>query len=237
MDTLSEMRGAVQSDLTAGAESTFYDPTSIDLAINRAYRKIGAKHYWPELKDSKKTTTQANQNYYDYPSTWKSNSIWKLVINDIRYGESPDGSPLSFDDYLNWKEDEPNSTDKRWANQWRRYFASPTPTTAGLVICIWGYETTTTLTEDKDDTVFSYHAQNLNEAIVLEASAILKAKGDLEKAGEFRSLEAKGIVADAWKIIEKSNAKYEKDYPMFEVPDYFGSGGGTDLRGRFRTIV
>src|SRR3990167_4079408 len=124
MDTLANIRAAIQDDLTVGDESTLYSPSHIDRAINRAYRKVAGLFSWPELMDAKKTSTQANQEFYDYPTNWRSNSIWKLTIldsngKDDRYGEDPDGSPLSFDDYLNWKEDNPDSTDKKWANQWR----------------------------------------------------------------------------------------------------------------------
>jgi len=234
MDNLGELRRAVQSDLTVGDESTLYSPTTIDLAINRAYRKAGSLFPWPELADSKKTTTQASQEYYDYPSTWRSNSIWKLEVDGERYGEDPDGSPLSFDDYLNWQEDYPDSTDKKWANQWRRFFFSPIPTVADLVICIWGFMVTETLVEEADVTIFSYSMTECNEAIVLEAVAILKAKGEQEKAGEFRSLEAKQILAVAWGKIAREQSKYEKIYPSFDVPNFFGpTQDGTDMTGRF----
>ena len=236
MDTLVQMRTTAQSDITVGNESTLYSPTTIDLAINRAYTKAGALFPWPDLMDAKKTTTQANVEYYDYPSNWRSNSIWKLRVNYERYGEDPDGSPLSFDDYLNWKEDYPDSTDKKWANQWRRYFISPTPTVADLPICIWGQMVTETLVDNDDVTIFSYSMPECNEAVVLEAVAILKSKGEQEKAGEFRSAEAKQILAVAWGKIRTENAKYEKNMPMFDVPDFFsGNGIGTsvDMTGRF----
>jgi hypothetical protein len=234
MDTLADIRIAVQDDLTVGDESTLYSPNLIDRAINRAYRKVGGLFPWPELQDAKKTSTQVNQEYYDYPQNWRSNSIWKIVIDDVRYGESPDGSPLSFDDYLNWKEDYPDSTDKKWANQWRRFFVRPVPTAQGSNnLHVWGIKVVSTLANDGDDTVFSYSTPEANEAIELEAVAILKSKGDQENASQFRSAEAKQILIGAWARISKENAKYEKDQPFFDVPDYFGSGNSKDLRGRF----
>lgn len=233
MDTFAELRAAVQSDLNVGDESTLYSITAIDLAINRAYRKAGALFPWPELQDAKKTTTQANQEYYDYPQTWRSNSIWKLKVDGDRYGEEPDGSPLSYDDYLNWREDNSTSTDKKWANQWRRYFISPVPTEADLEICVWGIMNVETLDEDTDVTIFSYSMPEGNEAIVLEAVAILKSKGEQEKSGEFRSLEAKQILAVAWGKIKTENSKYEKNQPFFNVPDFFGGNSNSTKIGDF----
>lgn len=246
MDTLSQLVAAVRDDLTVGEESSLYHETSIVLSLNRAKRKAEALFPWPELQDAKKTTTQSNFNYYDYPQTWRSNSIWKLTVTNSsgeeeRYGEDPDGSPLTFDDFLNWKEDYPDSTDKKWANQERRYFISPTPTFTGNlntgigVISVWGIMTTEDLSEDADTTIFSYSMPEGNEAIVLEAVAILKAKGENEKSSEFKSLEAKQILAVAWQRIIKEKAKYEKDQPFFEVPDFFSKNGGVnrDMRGLF----
>lgn len=239
MDTLANIRTAVQDDLTVGDESTLFSPNLIDRAINRAYRKVGGLFPWPELQDALKTSTQKNQEYYDYPQTWRSNSVWKLgIINSDgkleRYGEDPDGSPLSFDDYLNWKEDYPDSTDKKWANQWRRYFIWPVPTTAGSNnICVWGVKVVATLSADADTTVFSYSTPEANEAIELEAVAILKSKSDDDKSAQFKSSEAKQILVVAWNKIAKEQSKYEKNQPFFYVTDMFGGTNSKDLRGKF----
>jgi len=244
MITFSDIVQAIQDDLTIGEESTLYNPTLIKRAINRAYRKAAGLFPFPELQDAKKTVTQASQEYYDYPSNWRSNSIWKLSITnsdleDERYGEDPDGSPLSFDDYLNWKEDYPDSTDKKWANQWRRFFVWPVPTALGSlstgirVITVWGIKVASDLSSDSDTTIFSSSMPEGNEAIELEAMAILKAKGEDDKSAEFKSAEAKQILITAWTKLAKEQAKYEKNQPFFYVPDFFGNGNSKDLTGRF----
>lgn len=234
METLSDLVVAVQDDLTVGDESTLYSPTLIKRAINRAYRKVGGLFPWPELQDAKKTSTQIDQEYYDYPTNWRSSSIWKVVIDDERYGEDPDGSPLSFDDYLNWKEDYPDSTDKKWTNQWRRFFVWPVPTTAGTNnIHVWGIKVITDLSEDADTTIFTYSTPEANEAIELEAVAILKSKTDEDKSAEFKSTEAKQILITAWGKIAKEQSKYEKNQPFFYVTDMFGGTNSKDLRGKF----
>ena len=245
MDIFTDLIQGVQDDLNIGDDSTLYPQALVKRYINRAYRnKVAALFPWPELQDAKKTPTQANIQYYDYPNTWRSNSIWKLSITDTagteeRYGEDPDGSPLTFDDFLNWKEDYPDGTEKKWANQQRRYFVTPTPTAAGSiatgirVISIWGIKIPTALSADGDTTVFSYSMPEGNEALVLEAAAMLKTKGEQEKSAEFKSTEAKQILAVAWGKIRKENAKYEKNQPFFDVPNWFGDTTTKDLRGKF----
>ena len=239
METFADLVEAVQDDINVGEESTLFSPSLIKRVINRAYRKVSALFPWPELMDAKKTSTQNGQEYYDYPKNWRSNSIWKLTIldsdgNDDRYGEEPDGSPLSFDDYLNWKEDNPDSTDKKWANQWRRFFIWPVPTSAGTNnIHVWGIKVPSSLSADGDTTIFSYSTPELNESIELEAVAILKSKTDDDKSAQFRSIEAKQIAITAWNKIKVENAKYEHNRPFFDVPDFFGNRNSKDLRGRF----
>lgn len=234
MDTLLQMRTAVYQDLTANSTSTLFDTTVVDSAINRAYRKAGSLYRWPELEDAKKTSTQANIDYYDYPETWQPDSLWRITIDGVTYGEEPDGSPLSFKDYLLFKENYPSSTDKKWSSQWRRYFISPTPTVTGSNnIVVWGQKTVETLSNTTDITIFSYAMPECNEAIVLEAGAILRAKGEDENRSQFRSNEAKQILTLAWNKIKQNQAKYKKIQPFLNVPDFYGRGNSKSLIGDF----
>jgi len=218
MDFLSDIREIVQQDLTVGAESSLYTPAIIDSGINRAYRKIGGLHRWPDLQDAKKTSTEPNTEYYDYPETWRPNSIWKLTIDDVDYGD-----PVAFKDYLTEKESNTlSSSSKLWANQWRRYFIYPTPTTHGSNnISVWGQDNVEKLVNDGDTTIFSYSQPEVNEAIALEAVQILKAKGGEQKEGLMLSAEARQIVAVSWDFIKREIAKYEKTQPFLDVPDFF----------------
>lgn len=221
MNTLSEIRAVVKSDLNAGTNSSLYPNSRVDSAINRAYIKASRLFRWPALQDAKKTSTGANQDYYDYPENWSPLSVWRLEVNGELYGEEPDGSPLSFSDYLTWKLNNPNSTDKKWSQQHKRYFISPTPTTVGSNnITIYGQENVTTLSSDSDTTIWSYDMLECNEAIALEATAILKKKGEID--GEMYSAEAKQILAVAYGKIRQEN-KFDHNQPFFNVPNFFGN--------------
>jgi len=221
MDTLSEIRSAVQSDLNAGTNSSLYPPSRIDSAINRSYIKSGRLFRWPALEDAKKTSTAIDQEYYDNPETWSPNSIWRLEVGGEVYGETPDGSPMNFADYLIWKEQNPNSTLKKWATQHKRYFIWPVPSAVGVNnICIYGQKNVTALSLDADTTIFSYDMPECNEAIALEAVAILKKKGEMN--GQMYSEEAKQILVIAFNKIKQEQMKNEKTQPFFDVPNYFG---------------
>ena len=235
MDNLGNFRTAIQSDLNVSANSSLYPSATIDLAINRAYVKCARLFRWPQLEDAKLTTTQANQEYYDTPDGWSPDSCYRLQIGTDYYGYEPDFSPMDFQDYLDWKADSDNedSTDKIWAVHGNQYFIYPTPTVANLVISIWGQKNITLLTLDASETIFTDNMPECNEAIVLEATAILKKKGEAEKSGELFSAEAKGILAVAFNKLKQEKSKYEKENPLLNVPDFFGKASVADTIGRF----
>lgn len=236
MDTLAEMRTAVQSDLNVGSNSSLFPSDTVDLALNRAYRKAGGLFRWPETEDAKKTSTEADQEYYDFPQSWRADSIWRLEVDDNQYGETPDGSPMKYEDYLQWRADSDNdsSTKKKWAVQKRRFFIYPVPTANGSYnISVWGQAVVDEMTEDASITIFSYSMIECNEAVVLEAVAILRNKGEDQGGSQFVSAEAKQILVVAWGKVQQEQAKYEKTQPFFEVPDYFGKANTADTIGDF----
>ena len=224
MNTLSEMRTALMSDLNVSSNSSLYPTATLTLALNRAYRKVGGMFKWSALEDALTTSTAVSQEYYEYPDNWKQNSVWRVLIDDNLYGEKPDGSPMIFADYLIWKEENENSTLKKWANQWKRIFVYPTPTTAGSNnITLYGFKNVSTLSLDADTTIFSNSMIECNEGIVLEAGSILKRKGEDSPASRILNAEARNIWTSAYDTIKTEQSKYEKIQPMFNVPDYYSS--------------
>lgn len=230
MDTFAQMISAVQSDLTINSNSTLFPPATVMLAINRAYRKAASLFKWPETEDSETTGTIASQEYYDYPSNWVPDSIWKVTVN----GEDL-GDPLVFKDYLYEQENTfPNGIKTIWSSQWRRFFIlidGVAPTTTGSNnISIWGHEAVSSLANNDDVTIFSYSQPEINEAIVLEAVAILDSKGGAMSSGQFKSAEAKQILATAWQKIRQNQTKYEKTTPFFDVPNFFPKSRNKDVK-------
>ena len=224
IDKFEQMIAITQSDLVIGAESVLNGEEVVKSALNRSRLKAEALYNWPALNDAKKTSSVADQDYYDVPETWRPDSMWRLSVNGVRYGEGDDGSPLIFPDYLNFKEDYPSSTEKKWSINWLRYFISPTPTADGNNnIVTWGQKNGDWLSENEDTTIFSYSMPECNEAIILEAKAMLKQKGkEISQDNQFLSLEAKAILTTAWNRIKAQRIKNEVARPAFNVPQFFG---------------
>lgn len=234
MDSFEEMIGAVQSGLNVSANSSLFPVPTIKSAINRAYIKGGRLFRWPHNEDAQMTSTQLNQEYYDLPEVFSPDSIYRLEIDDELYGEDPDGSPMDFNDYLLWKANHENSTEKKWAVHGNQIFVHPTPTAVGANnISVWGQKNVVELVADAAETIFSKNMPECNEAIVLEAVAILKKKGEAEGSGQMLSNEAKEILLIAYNKIRQEKAKYEKTQPMFEVDDMFGPGTKKQVTGNF----
>lgn len=239
MDLFSEMIQAVQDDLTVGNETSLVTLAIVKRALNRARRKVEGLFRWPALQDAKNFSIESGTYYYDAPITWRPYSIWRLEIDSVQWGEEPDGSPIKFEDFTQFKADPDfsGSDQKRWAIQWLRVFLTPTPSATGSNnATIWGMKNGAALVADGDTTIFSYNMPEVNEAIVLEACKILRAKGEQQQTGEILSAEAKQIVILAWKRIKEDSAKQDKVQPLFKVPDLFPNrrGGRKDTNiGRF----
>ena len=239
METFEEIVDEVQADLTLGDESSFIDRDRVKSVVNRAYRnKVAAIFKWPQTEDAKLTDTIAGAEYYDYPDYWRPNSIWKLVVNGIDYED-----PLHFRDYQFEKDNlYPSGIKKIWSNKALQYFiiidgAAPTtdgnPTYPDGNIEIHGQKIPAKLVADGDLTLFSLNMPELNEAIGLEAKAMLKSKGEEDQVGQFASVEAKQICVTAWKKLSQEMSKYEKTLPQFNVPNLFGKGGSQQIIGNF----
>ena len=226
MDSFAELQAIVNGDLSIDTTSSFFTPTLVKLAINRAYIKAGGLYRWKETEDAKKTSSVASQEFYDYPTNWRPNSVWKLKVDGTDYAD-----PLAYKDYLyEGENDWPSGFVRAWTSQWRRFFIYPIPTTNGVNnIEIWGYKIVDKMVNDSDVTIFSYSMPECNEAIILEAEAILKQKGQEETSSQFKSAQALQILTIAWGKVQQDQKKYEKTQPFFDVNDMFPD------RGRNRT--
>lgn len=240
MDDFEDLILATQSDLTIGDESSFLGLTTVKLALNRAYKKIAGLYRWEGTGDAKTTGTEAGLEYYEYPPEWRDNSVRRLEVDGEQWGEEPDGSPMTFEDYQIWRANPDNegSTEKVWSNFDRKYFIYPVPTTTTVGnISIWGQEVVEELVANGDRTIFSRSMPEVNEAIVMEARAILKQKADVKISGDtMLSPDALQLATVAWTKAKQDKAtKEDKDQPMWDVPDFFGRNNArsTDRRGQF----
>lgn len=236
MDTLAQMRLALQSDLNVNGNldgpNTLFDTPTCNLALNRAYRKCAGFFKWPGTRDALKTSTIATNEYYDYPQNWRNDSIWK-----IRVDGSDMGDPTAYKDYLFEQDNNfPAGNKTLWSNQNARYFLTinglPPQADGDNNIEIWGLVWPPQMVNDNDTTIFSFDMPECNEAVIMEALAILRIKGGEQPVRLLRyvqgalllSMEAQQVLTNAWTKITQEEAKMDKTTPFFTVQDMFPTG-------------
>jgi len=150
MNTFQDMYEWVQSQLSVTSSSTFFTLTRIKAEINNSYFWASSLFNWPQLEDAKKTSTIAGQDYYDTPSIFRPDSIYRIEIDGEKY------EPKSFEDFLDYRIENPNQTgEKIFANHGMQFFVFPTPTADGSYnISVWGLKTVSTLSNNNDTTIF-----------------------------------------------------------------------------------
>lgn len=223
--TFQNLQTELRNRLTAQAGHTFFSDTMIASWINLAHKWAAGLHKWPMLKKVKTTTTTAGQEYYDYPSTFKTGSIGKLQVNGDEYLKR------SLAAYRKHKEDNPNDTStKIFTNYNRYYFICPTPTVSGLTIDVWGLDMPATMTASGDVSIFGDSEPEGDEAIIKKALSIALAKARQKKEAQIEEQEAIGLLGNVWRRLREDEADEQSDnIPFFNVPDFFGTNSESPI--------
>jgi hypothetical protein len=214
MQTYSEMQAELLSRAMAASNSTLFTTTRIQNVLQDAYQKATSIYLWPQLESAKKTDTVASQYYYDYPSDFRTDSVSRAIIDDEEYERK------DFEDYLNYKLANSTDTDtKIFADHNRMIFVFPTPTANGTDnFDVLGHIQASALATT---TIFTYHDESGNEAVVKLGLSVLLAKINKNLAMQEEN-EAKAILATIYsKILQRKQRDQRLDRPFFEVPDFF----------------
>jgi len=220
INTLHDIVAEVTNRIGITTNSTFFTSTKINSVCVDAYNWSVALYQWPMLETAKKTTTQVNQYYYDYPEGFMTDSVARVIVDGDLY------ELKNFDDFLNYKYETAVTTvsgKKIAADYGKQIFIYPTPTVANLDIMIWGLEMPDELTEN-EDTIFTDSDIMGNEAVVKKALSVLLAQANRKQEGQAEEAEAIAMLANLYSKILKRQAKYQRlDKQMFNVPDFFGN--------------
>lgn len=224
MNVVSDILARLKTKLEMVDTSTLYsDPTLISI-ISDAHIWAGDQHAWPQNEKAKRSLTTAVagivDEYYDYPSEFKSDSIYMLEVNGVTY------DPKSWDSYKNVKKNNSISSNENiFATYGRQFFLNHVPSAAGLPIDAHGQIQAPPLVNLGDKTIFSDSEASLNEGILLKAFSVC-ITGD-KKESLNQELLASVILAKGFKTIVARRQRFqETNMPRFDVPDMFVQGGG-----------
>lgn len=228
MQTYLEMRTELQSRLGVSSNSSKYPSSRIQQLIKDSHMWATSLFIWDPLVKARKTSSVINQEYYDYPSDFRTNTIIELELDGTEYDRK------NYETYKDYKRNHPNSTDtKIFANFGRQYFIFPIPTVANSnTLVVWGAIQATQLSADGDTTIFSLSDEQGNEAIVQKALAVAK--------NEPGGADEKSAIAILTNMFDKQQKAKQNDQiierPRFNVPDFFAEEGVvTDVANFTRT--
>src|SRR3990167_28388 len=227
MQLYSEFQSELLSRLQVADNSTLYTTSSVQTLIKDAHMWATALHPWPSLRKAKTTSTDGSY-YYDYPANFKTDSIFRVIIDEIEYNRK------NFEDFLDFKENNSGRTDKKiFADFGRQIFIFPTPSIGTDNFDVWGEYQVTQLSGASDTTIFTYSDETGNEAIVKKALSVALAKTNKQLATQ-EETEAKNILDGIYrKILQRQQRDQKLDQPMFNVPDFFPRGGRATDIGKF----
>lgn len=227
---------AILDDLSITSSDAFYTTVQIKRAINRAYKWVGGMRNWPQTEETYKRDSEAGQNYYNYPTNFKTDSIVELWYNGEIYDKTV------WREYRNYLNENPRGQDKLWSDLKRQYHINENMTLSSIEngIEITGHLIPDTLVNASDTTLFSGDS-NIENAIIKYAQSLLykKGRGQMYDRGVALEDEAKGLLGDAWAQVMKSQGDYgSKNGVIFKQIDVLGNSRGSrrTSRGTFRTI-
>ena len=205
----SELQQELDNRIAAAKVSGFWTSAMKKEWINKAGERVCDFRRWKVLELAKQTTTKPNWEYYDYPSEFKTNSIYYMEVDGNEYIEK------SWDDYQAYKA--AGSPDKIFTSHNGFYFIHPTPTEDGKEILIFGIQKWTKLVNDADELILP---SEFDEAIIKLALAtcLQKERRYDEATAERAEVEGVGTPGEPgtggllWKLGEREAEEGPKEY-------------------------
>jgi hypothetical protein len=227
MTLRQDLEAELLSRLQVASNSTLYPASRITSLIQNAYMWATQFVIWHDLVRAVCSHTVENQEYYDYPANFRSESVIRMEVDNLEYRRK------NYEDYLAFKRENPNSTKRMFASFGRQFFISPIPTVTGSEnLTVWGAIQADPLTSNTSVPIFSYNKEEANEAVIKKAFSVAVLRSD---AGLSQSEEASSIIILS-KLSSDENKNTQRnqrlEHPMFDIPDYYGNNGVSPI-GRF----
>jgi hypothetical protein len=220
MDTREDLEQELLSQLMAADNSSIYPAARLTQLIKNAYKWATNLFIWNDLVRAKCTGTIAGNDYYDYPAEFRSDTIIRVEIDGEPYDQ------INFEDFLQFRKDEPNSTEKLFANFGRQLFIFPTPTVTGDGnMDLWGAIQADDLVNSSTVSIFSGNKDSANESVVRKAFSVAVKRTDSALA----KTEENGATAELSRLnqveVKGRQRQKRKAHPMLNVPDFFAQSG------------
>lgn len=232
-----ELQQTLLDDLSATTSDAFYTTAYIKRVINRAHKWVAGMRNWPQTEETYKRDSEVGQNYYNYPTNFKTDSIVELSYNGVIYDKTV------WRDYRRYLVDNPTGQDKIWSDLKRQYHINENVALSAITdgIEITGHLIPDSMVNGTDTTLFTGDS-NIENAIIKYAQSLIykKGRGQMYDRGIALEEDAKALLGDAWSQIMKSQGDYaSKNGVVFNQIDVLPTSRGSrrTARGSFRTIT
>jgi hypothetical protein len=172
---------------------------------------------WP-MTEGRIQTTWASTEEWTIEG-YKANSIRIITVGGYAL------TKLNFEDYLKYREIEPNGADRVFTDHGEILFINPNLDVSGTMVA-WGqYQPIRDVTDLTVTTIFSDWDDEGNEAIVEKMSAYLKRKEHEQNEAELHDKRADALLDKVWARVLAEQYKYKTH------PDSGGMFGRLDVLG------
>lgn len=209
--TFKELQDAVYDDISTTSTDSFFPVALVKRYINRQFRRVAGLYPWPHTKTAEMRTSEANQEYLNYPEDWVQDSIYRVEYNGTKY------IATDFNDYEDYKKENSNH-ENRFANYENKVFMTPVPT-VNIVngISIWGHKLPANMVNDSDLNQFTEDPEIEEEVVKLVIAKLMqKQRGSYLAQGVAMEKDAIATITAIWKKVYMKKAKFmTRDRAMF----------------------
>ena len=226
---LASKLGVSLSGVIAGQNDLFSEADLND-AIQAGVQLTWDYRSWPFAEDALTITlaeADLTNGYIDQPNTFEDGSIYLMTVNGKPWGKRVHRS------YVAYFAEQPDSDAEIWADYKRLVFMNTNALSVGDEVVFYGKLRAPTLALDADRLPFSPENDNDetsgNRAVVDFAYAEILAsdKKKQESQAELERKKAYQKLDLLWKPMPERDANEQNQgASFFNVPNYFGQGGG-----------
>ena len=200
---------------------SFITDTYLQGWVKDAHVWASSFHKWPFTEGRLSTTFTsgggpgADEWYFE---GYKSDSERILTIGGKRF------TKLNFEDYLLYREEEANGTDRVFSDFGRTLFINPYATGASGTLYTYGQiQPALDVTDYTATTIFSGWDEEGNEALVEKISGYIKRREHAVEESELHDQRATAKLEEIWKRVQDEQYRYQTHpdrggmFPRFDV--------------------
>lgn len=185
---------------------SFITDTMLQDWVRDANRWATAYHKWPFTEKRDLSTTWSGSEETEYTALgvgYKTDSIRMILIGDKRMKK------LNYEDYLIFREEQPESNDRVFSDYGRTVFINPNADVSGSLVTYGQYSPSVDPTDLTAKTVFSDYDEEGNEAYVEKMTSFLKRRENQQEVAELHDQRASAKLEEIWQRILGEQFKYQ----------------------------